>query len=84
MIFDAGDFPLRGENLIEDGVAWGYGPRRATLDKILIDAATDSGVEFRERFSVSEYAFSDGRVVGVRGRDERGSGRGACHDHGGC
>ena len=73
MVFDAGDFPLRGENLIEDGVAWGYGPRRATLDKILIDAATASGVEFRERFSVSEYVFSDGRVVGVRGRDANGA-----------
>ena len=72
MVFDAGDFPLRGENLIEDGVAWGYGPRRATLDKILIDAAIASGVEFRERFSVSQYRFDDGRVVGVRGRDATG------------
>src|SRR2546425_9481673 len=45
MIFDMGDFPLRVHNLIEDGVAWGYGPRRTTLDKILVDAAVESGAE---------------------------------------
>src|SRR5262245_64403544 len=36
MLVDLGDFPLRAEHLVEDGVAWGYGPRRITLDRILI------------------------------------------------
>src|SRR5688500_3678507 len=35
MLIDVGDFPLRALNLIEDGMAWGYGPRRSTLDKLL-------------------------------------------------
>jgi flavin-dependent dehydrogenase len=63
-----GDFPLRVHNLIEDGVAWGYGPRRTTLDKILVDAAVESGAELREGFSVVDYLFRDGQAVGIRGR----------------
>jgi flavin-dependent dehydrogenase len=72
MLIDVGDFPLRVGNLIEDGLPWGYGPRRSTLDKLLIDAAVESGVEFREGIAVSEYLLSDGRVVGVRGRSVTG------------
>jgi flavin-dependent dehydrogenase len=64
---------LRVGNLIEDGLPWGYGPRRTTLDKILIDAAIESGVEFREGIAVSEYVLTDGRVVGVRGRTSTGT-----------
>jgi hypothetical protein len=30
-------------DLVEDGVAWAYGPRRTTFDKILVDAAVESG-----------------------------------------
>jgi flavin-dependent dehydrogenase len=71
-IFDMGDFPLVTRNLVENDVALGYGPRRTTLDRILIDAAVESGAEFRQRFSVLEYVFSDGMVVGVRGRDGDG------------
>jgi flavin-dependent dehydrogenase len=74
MVIDVGDFPLRVGNLIEDGLAWGYGPRRTTLDQILIDAAVESGVEFREGVAVSEYVLSDGCVVGVRGRAATGGG----------
>ena len=33
LVHDLGDFPLRVQDLVEDGVAWGYGPRRTTLDK---------------------------------------------------
>jgi flavin-dependent dehydrogenase len=72
MLVDLGDFPLRAEHLVEDGVAWGYGPRRITLDQILIDAAVASGAEFRPRFSVGEYLFEDSRVIGIRGRDANG------------
>ena len=72
MVVDVGDFPLHAGNLVEDGLPWGYGPRRSTLDKILVDAAVESGVEFREGVSVSEYVFSDGRMTGIRGRGRNG------------
>jgi len=41
MLVDAGDFPLVARNLVEDDMAWGYGPRRTTLDQILIAAAAE-------------------------------------------
>jgi flavin-dependent dehydrogenase len=44
-----------------------YCPRRTVLDKILVDAAVEAGVELRERFSVKELVWEDGRVAGVRG-----------------
>jgi flavin-dependent dehydrogenase len=72
MLFDAGDFPLVVHNLIEDGVAWGYGPRRTTLDKILIEAAAQSGADVRERLNVFEYIIEHGTVVGIHGRTATG------------
>jgi flavin-dependent dehydrogenase len=73
MRVDLGDFPLKAENLVEDGMPWAYGPRRTTLDKILVDAAVESGAEFREGRNVLEYLFSDGRLTGIRGRDRDGT-----------
>src|SRR5690348_12866752 len=49
---DFGDFPLVGRGLVADGVALGYGPRRAVLDKVLVDAAVEAGAEVREGFVV--------------------------------
>ena len=72
MLIDVGDFPLRASNLIEDGMAWGYGPRRSTLDKLLVDAAIEAGAEFRDGVGVVDYVFSDGRLTGVRCRDHMG------------
>jgi flavin-dependent dehydrogenase len=73
MIFDAGDFPLIARNLVEDGLAWGYGPRRSTLDAVLIDAAAASGAEVRPAFSVFEYIIENGTVVGIHGRTQDGT-----------
>jgi flavin-dependent dehydrogenase len=73
MIFDVGDFPLLVRDLVEDGMAWAYGPRRTTLDKILVDAAVDCGAELREGFMVSEYVFDNGRLIGIRGRGPNGT-----------
>ena len=73
MVFDAGDFPLEVHNLVEDGVAWGYGPRRTTLDSILTNAAAESGVDLRQAFSVFEYIIENGTVVGIHGRTQSGS-----------
>jgi flavin-dependent dehydrogenase len=62
-----GDFPLVADNLEVDGVAWGYGPRRAVLDKILIEAAIEAGSGLIEGLSVNSLLLDDGRVVGIRG-----------------
>jgi 2-polyprenyl-6-methoxyphenol hydroxylase-like FAD-dependent oxidoreductase len=72
MLTDFGDFPLVARNLVEDGVAWGYGPRRWTLDKILLDAAIARGAEFREGFSVDEYLLENGAMAGISGRGPGG------------
>jgi flavin-dependent dehydrogenase len=71
-LVDLGDFPLLSENVVPDGVVWGYGPRRRVLDKILIDAAAESGAEIRERFTVDEYLFEGDAVTGIRGRSQSG------------
>src|SRR5689334_16591505 len=71
-LVDLGDFPLVAGDLVRDGLAWGYGPRRSVLDKILVDAAIDSGVELWEGFTVDEYLFDGDRVIGIRGRSASG------------
>ena len=61
-----GDFPLAVGDLEVNGIAWGYGPRRAILDKILVDAAVESGAELQEGLAV-EGVLTDGeRVIGIR------------------
>ena len=71
-IVDFGDFPLLIREVVEDGLPWAYGPRRRTLDKILVDAAAASGADVREGFHVDEYIADGGAVVGVRGRGADG------------
>ena len=44
-----------------------YCPRRLVLDKLLVDAAVESGAEFREKLSVQELLWDDGTVAGIRG-----------------
>jgi flavin-dependent dehydrogenase len=66
---DIGEIRLVGNDLVHDGVAFGYGPRRGALDWILVQAAIEAGAEFRTRFAVQDYLFEEGRVVGIRGTD---------------
>jgi flavin-dependent dehydrogenase len=74
-ISDFGDFPLVAENLVLDGVAWGYGPRRRVFDKILADAAVAAGVELREGFTVERF-FGDGEAIsGICARESAGGSR---------
>jgi flavin-dependent dehydrogenase len=73
LTMDLGDFPLTGRDLIVDGVASGYGPRRSVLDKILVDAAVEAGAALREGFAVQDFATHDGRVTGIRGQDRWGA-----------
>jgi flavin-dependent dehydrogenase len=42
-------------------------PRRYVLDKLLVDAAVESGAELREDFPVRELVWDGNAVVGVRG-----------------
>jgi flavin-dependent dehydrogenase len=71
---DVGDICLVGHDLVVDGVAAGYGPRRAMLDMVLVEAAIEAGAELRESFAIEEYLAEENRVVGIRGQDcSRGS-----------
>jgi flavin-dependent dehydrogenase len=56
-----------------EGIAEGYGPRRAVLDQILVDAARAAGAEVRERFAVDEVIWEGGRVAGIRGHARGGA-----------
>ena len=69
--FDFGPFTIAGTpGTREAPVA--YCPRRTILDKLLVDAAAQSGAEFREGVSIEELLVDDGRVVGIKGRSGRG------------
>src|SRR3954468_16158027 len=59
-------FTLTARNLEVDGVPLGVAPRRAKFDRLLVDAASEAGVEVRERFAVEDYIVEDDRVVGIR------------------
>lgn len=72
-VFDVGPFALSGSPPPADGIKVGYAPRRTILDKILLDAAVDAGVEVREHFSVEELVTDGDRVTGIRGRSQDGS-----------
>lgn len=70
--FDFGPFTIAGApGTAEAPVA--YCPRRTILDKLLVDAAAQSGAEVREGFGVEEVLFEDGRVVGIKGRSKHGT-----------
>ncbi|HKX26564.1 MAG TPA: NAD(P)/FAD-dependent oxidoreductase [Blastocatellia bacterium] len=71
MTSDYGGIALTGTELMVDGVALGYGPRRSALDKILVDAAVEAGAELRIGFTVEDFMTDDGRITGIRGRDRR-------------
>ena len=69
--FDMGPFVIAGSpGFAPDAVS--YAPRRTVLDKLLVDAAAEAGVEVREGFVVEEVLADAGRVSGIRGRDAGG------------
>ena len=69
LTMDLGDFPLTGWEPPADGVSDSYGPRRIVLDKVLVDAAVEAGVELRERFTLESLDFDGDVVTGIKGRD---------------
>jgi flavin-dependent dehydrogenase len=70
---DFGPITISGTPRPADGCSTGFAPRRTVLDKILVDAAGQAGVEVRERFTVEELVVEDGAVVGIRGHGEGGA-----------
>ena len=66
---DTGEVRLTGRDLVLDGVAFGYGPRRGALDQVLVEAAMEAGVEFRAGCAVQDYLIESDRVVGIRAVD---------------
>jgi flavin-dependent dehydrogenase len=73
VVFDVGPFALVGKPPAVGGAASAYAPRRTVLDSMLIEAASDAGVEVRHGFTVDELLFEGDRVTGVRGHSKSGS-----------
>jgi flavin-dependent dehydrogenase len=69
--FDFGPFTISGAPGTADSPV-SYCPRRTVLDKLLVDAASESGAEIREGFTVDDIVVDDGRVVGIRGHSKDG------------
>jgi 2-polyprenyl-6-methoxyphenol hydroxylase-like FAD-dependent oxidoreductase len=72
LIFDVGPFALTGGVTDTNAGRGGFCPRRTVLDKLLVDAAVEAGVELREGFTVQSLLFDGARVVGIKGRDRSG------------
>ncbi|MFG2888287.1 NAD(P)/FAD-dependent oxidoreductase [Streptomyces sp. NPDC048248] len=64
--FDFGHFTIEGSPA-GAGFRAAYAPRRTVLDKILIDAAAESGAEVRQGFTVEELVIEGDTVTGIRG-----------------
>ncbi|HJR61093.1 MAG TPA: NAD(P)/FAD-dependent oxidoreductase [Vicinamibacterales bacterium] len=69
--FDMGPFTISGTPGPED-MPVAYGPRRTVLDKLLVDAASEAGVEVREGFTVDDILSEGGKVTGIRGHGKGG------------
>jgi 2-polyprenyl-6-methoxyphenol hydroxylase-like FAD-dependent oxidoreductase len=71
--FDVGPFALVGNPLPADGIDFDLCPRRTVLDKALLDAAAEGGVEVRESFAVHRI-LGDGELVrGIEGQTAGGT-----------
>jgi len=71
MSSDVGEFALSATDLSVDGVPVAVGPRRTALDRVLVDAAVEAGVELRAGFSVESLTMDGDRVTGIRCGDRR-------------
>jgi flavin-dependent dehydrogenase len=70
---DLGPFALRGTPPPYGDIAQAYCPRRTVLDKLLVDAAVEAGVELRECFAVQNLLWDGQRVSGISGRTASGA-----------
>jgi 2-polyprenyl-6-methoxyphenol hydroxylase-like FAD-dependent oxidoreductase len=69
--YDFGPFTIAGAPGTKEAPV-GYCPRRTILDKLLVNAAAQSGAEIREGFTVEEILIEDGRAVGIKGHSKDG------------
>jgi 2-polyprenyl-6-methoxyphenol hydroxylase-like FAD-dependent oxidoreductase len=72
MRFDVGPVALVGTIPDANDGEGGFCPRRTVLDKLLLDAADEAGVDVRQDFTVDELLFDDDAVAGIRGRGQNG------------
>jgi 2-polyprenyl-6-methoxyphenol hydroxylase-like FAD-dependent oxidoreductase len=72
LAMDVGPVVLTGTGPAIDGVSETYCPRRTVLDKLLVDAAVESGAELFEGVSVDELDWTAGRVTGITGQRRSG------------
>ena len=73
LIFDVGPFALKGGVTDTNAGRGGFCPRRTVLDKLLVDAAAEAGVELREGFSAESLLWDGDRVAGITGHGRTGS-----------
>ncbi|MER6994919.1 NAD(P)/FAD-dependent oxidoreductase [Streptomyces sp. NPDC000410] len=71
--FDFGPFTIEGSPA-GAGFPASYAPRRTVLDKILVDAAEESGAEVRPAFTVEGLVIEGDTVTGIRGHGADGHG----------
>jgi flavin-dependent dehydrogenase len=69
---DGGPFAIVGHPRGLPTAPYAYAPRRLAIDKLLVDAAADAGVDVREGFAVEGLEFEGGTVTGIRGRSHGG------------
>ncbi len=68
--FDFGDFSIAGAPGTAES-PFAYCPRRTILDKLLVDAAAEAGVDVREGFAVDGLITEHGRVAGIKGHSRQ-------------
>jgi 2-polyprenyl-6-methoxyphenol hydroxylase-like FAD-dependent oxidoreductase len=73
MTFDVGPVALKGGVTDANGGRGGFCPRRTVLDKLLVDAAVESGAEVREEFTVDEILWDGDKVSGIKGHSRNGA-----------
>lgn len=69
---DFGPVTVRGLGPAVGGVAEVYCPRRIVLDKLLVDAAVEAGVELVEGCAIEDLTWAEGAVTGISGRRRSG------------
>ena len=77
LTFDVGPFALKGALTDSNAGRGGLCPRRTVLDKLLVDAAEEAGVELREAFTVESLLWDGDRVAGITGHGRTG---GTCEE----